>query len=219
MEGSNRCSKKSFFVKIWKLVFSCSLLHIFWFMVHHHQILAQLSLLHPFVMKEVSTQNFFLKMGQSQPLFVYFVLFKHKFYRKNCRRQQDSNSDRRSRRRVRWPLDHHHGPISSSYTCLVIIKPVKQEVSSGVILPPMVSVFSSSSLWVLPDERGLRSPPSTCQGAFQAPTPRPWTACCSTGSRTTWSRGSQDPSPPSGTPCTALWRPSYKNQHSKVMGK
>ena len=113
MEGSNRCSKKSFFVKIWKLVFSCSLLHIFWFMVHHHQILAQLSLLHPFVMKEVSTQNFFLKMGQSQPLFVYFVLFKHKFYRKNCRRQQDSNSDLWSRRRARWPLDHHHGPLKT----------------------------------------------------------------------------------------------------------
>ena len=39
-----------------------------------------------------------------------FVLFKHKFYRKNCRHQQDSNSDHRSWRRARWPLDHHHGP-------------------------------------------------------------------------------------------------------------
>ena len=55
----------------------------------------------------------FLKMGQSQPLFVYFVLFKHKFYRKNCRRQQDSNSDLWSRRRARWPLDHHHGPLKT----------------------------------------------------------------------------------------------------------
>ena len=47
-------------------------------------------------------------------LFLFtFVLFKHKFYRKNCRRQWDSNSDRRSRRWARWALDHcHHGPIS-----------------------------------------------------------------------------------------------------------
>ena len=35
------------------------------------------------------------KMGQPQHLFVYFILFRHKFYRKNCRLQQDSNSDRR----------------------------------------------------------------------------------------------------------------------------
>ena len=30
----------------------------------------------------------------------------------NFRCQQDSNSDRQSRRRGRWPLDHHHSPIS-----------------------------------------------------------------------------------------------------------
>ena len=49
-------------------------------------------------------------MGLPRSLFcLFFVLFKHKFYRKNCRCQQDSNSESRSRRRARWPLDHHHG--------------------------------------------------------------------------------------------------------------
>ena len=38
-----------------------------------------------------------------------FNLLQHTFYRKNCRRQRDSNSDRRTRRQARWPLDHHHG--------------------------------------------------------------------------------------------------------------
>ena len=42
-----------------------------------------------------------------------FVLFKHTFYRKNCRLQRDSNLDRWNRRQERWPLDHHHhGPLS-----------------------------------------------------------------------------------------------------------
>ena len=39
-----------------------------------------------------------------------FVLFKHKFYRKNCRLQLDSKSDCRSRRPTCWPLDHHQCP-------------------------------------------------------------------------------------------------------------
>ena len=41
--------------------------------------------------------------------FCILVLLKHKSYRKNCRLQRDSNSDRRN-----WPLDHHHGPINTS---------------------------------------------------------------------------------------------------------
>ena len=58
-----------------------------------------------------SLQLFFLKNGPTPASFLFiFVLFKHKFYRKNCRHQQDSNSDHRSWRRARWPLDHHHGP-------------------------------------------------------------------------------------------------------------
>ena len=42
---------------------------------------------------------------------LFLFIFKHKFYRKNCMLQRDSNSDRWSRSRARWPLDHHHGPI------------------------------------------------------------------------------------------------------------
>ena len=61
-------------------------------------------------------------MGQSQPPFVFLIgpiprLFLLIFFfsntickEKNSRRQWESNSDRRSRRRARWPLDHHHGP-------------------------------------------------------------------------------------------------------------
>ena len=44
--------------------------------------------------------NFLFLMDLPLPLLFIFVLFKHKFYRKNCRRQRDSNSDRRSRRRT-----------------------------------------------------------------------------------------------------------------------
>ena len=52
----------------------------------------------------------FLKMGQPRPLFCLFLFFSITILQKNCRPQRDSNSDRRSRRRARWPLDHHHGP-------------------------------------------------------------------------------------------------------------
>ena len=43
-------------------------------------------------------------------LFVYFRSFQTQILHKNSSLQRDSNSDRRSRRRARWPLDHHHGP-------------------------------------------------------------------------------------------------------------
>ena len=43
--------------------------------------------------------------------FLFFsVPFKHEFYRKNCRLQQDSKSDNRSRSRARWPLGLNHVP-------------------------------------------------------------------------------------------------------------
>ena len=58
--------------------------------------------------------SFFKCANPGHFLFI-FVHFKHKFYRKNCRRQQDSNSDRRSSRQARWPLDHHHGRSSSFF--------------------------------------------------------------------------------------------------------
>ena len=42
-------------------------------------------------------------------LFLFiFVLFNNNL-QKNCRLQRESNSDRWSRRRARWPLYHHHG--------------------------------------------------------------------------------------------------------------
>ena len=56
----------------------------------------------------VVKDGFFKWTNPGHFLFI-FVLFKHKFYRKNCRLQLDSNWDRRSIRQARWPLDHH-GP-------------------------------------------------------------------------------------------------------------
>ena len=58
---------------------------------------------------------FFKKMGQPRPLFCLFSFFSITILQKNCRPQRDSNSDRRRGRRARWPLDHHHGPISSLF--------------------------------------------------------------------------------------------------------
>ena len=48
------------------------------------------------------------KKANPGPFLLIVNLFKHKFYRINCRHQWDSNSDRRKRRRARRPLDHHH---------------------------------------------------------------------------------------------------------------
>ena len=45
--------------------------------------------------------NSFFKWANSGLFLLIFVLFKHKFYRKNCRLQRDSNLDHRSRRRSR----------------------------------------------------------------------------------------------------------------------
>ena len=44
-------------------------------------------------------------------LFFIFVLLISTFLQINCRLQRDSNSERQSTRRVRWPLDHH-GPFN-----------------------------------------------------------------------------------------------------------
>ena len=51
------------------------------------------------------------KMGLPRPLFVYFCSFQTQILQKNCRHQRDLISNRQSRRRVRWPLDHHHCPM------------------------------------------------------------------------------------------------------------
>ena len=59
----------------------------------------------------------FFKKWANAFLFI-FVLFKHKFYRTNCSRLQDSNLDWQSRRWARWPLDHHHGHTAQMFFCL-----------------------------------------------------------------------------------------------------
>ena len=65
------------------------------------------------------TYSFFKKMGQPWPLFMFIFLFlSNTILQKNCRLQQDSNSDRRIRRRARWPFDHHHGTCVCSYSCI-----------------------------------------------------------------------------------------------------
>ena len=43
----------------------------------------------------------------------YILSFKSKFCIDSSRLQQDSNSDRWSRRQEHWPLDHHLGPITT----------------------------------------------------------------------------------------------------------
>ena len=43
-------------------------------------------------------------------VFCLFSFFSITILQKHCRPQRDSNSDHQSRRRARWPLDHHHGP-------------------------------------------------------------------------------------------------------------
>ena len=53
---------------------------------------------------------FFYKNGPSPASFCLFSFFSNNLQNKNCRLQRDSNSDRQSRRRECWPLDHHHCP-------------------------------------------------------------------------------------------------------------
>ena len=60
----------------------------------------------------------FFKWANFFSSFCSFSSFQHKFYRKNCRHQQDSNSNWQSRRRARWPLDHHHLGPRRSKKCL-----------------------------------------------------------------------------------------------------
>ena len=57
-----------------------------------------------------TTATYFKKMSQPRPLFVYFCSFQKQILQKNCICQLDSNTERQSRRKAYWPLDHHHGP-------------------------------------------------------------------------------------------------------------
>ena len=55
--------------------------------------------------------TFETKSGRISASFCLFSFFSNIILQKKCRLQQDLNSNRRSRRWVRWPLDHHHhGP-------------------------------------------------------------------------------------------------------------
>ena len=51
-----------------------------------------------------------ISVTKSRDSFNLFSFFSKSPLQK-CRLQQDLNSDLRSRRRARWLLDHHHGPI------------------------------------------------------------------------------------------------------------
>ena len=58
---------------------------------------------------KLALASLFFKWADYGP-FCLFSFFSNANLQKNCRHQRDSNSDRWSRRRARWPLDHHHGP-------------------------------------------------------------------------------------------------------------
>ena len=60
---------------------------------------------------KILQHTFFKKNGPTPASFSLFSSFQTQILQKNCRLQQDSNSDCWSRRRALWPLDHHHGPI------------------------------------------------------------------------------------------------------------
>ena len=87
------------------------LLHcqIYWFVTDHGHLCSKQRYL---LAKNLEgSQNGFVKIWANPGLFLFiFVFDKLKFYRKSWRRQQDSNSDRESRKQARWPLDHHTAP-------------------------------------------------------------------------------------------------------------
>ena len=58
---------------------------------------------------------------------------------KNILSLQDSNSDRRSRRRGRWPIDHHHGPtfgwkVHSWYFLAWLWQKIQRIPKNGVLV-------------------------------------------------------------------------------------
>ena len=70
-----------------------------------------------------------------------------KFVLIGCRLQQDSNSDRRSRRETRWPLDHHHGPTQERFA-LYFEKPFEENkyLTILVILSKLTSLLTLNRL-------------------------------------------------------------------------
>ena len=82
--------------------------------------------------------TYFFKKWANPGLFCLFSIFSNTILQKNCILQRDSNSDRRSRRRARCPLDHHHG-INTHLLC-------KGKYHSTYSLPPVWLV------WIRPNK-------------------------------------------------------------------
>ena len=95
----------------------------------------------------------FLKNWQTQPLFWLFSLFSNtKFTENKFKLQQDSNSDHRNRRRARWPLDHHHGPlpvtVRSYFYTFIFVETNWMEEEEGK-LPRMIALTFEFFLFFL----------------------------------------------------------------------
>ena len=107
----------------------------------------------------------FLKMGLPWSLFCYYSFFSNTdFTEKNCRSQWDSNSGRRSTRRARWPLDHHHGPNLPLFLSLSLSPSL---LPVGTSLP---SIFFLLALFILYLFYIEILPPRSLSLSFASPT-------------------------------------------------
>ena len=59
--------------------------------------------------------------GTNRPIFAYFYSFQILMLHKKWNLQGYSNSDRRSRRQARWPIDPYHSPRPGSFLNLPIV--------------------------------------------------------------------------------------------------
>ena len=71
-------------------------------------------------------------MGQPGLFLRIFALFKHKFTEKIVGFSGIVNLDRWSKRRARWPLDHHHGPLFTDTTATLSLQ--KGELILAVVV-------------------------------------------------------------------------------------
>ena len=71
-------------------------------------------------------KQLFLKNGPTPASFLFYSRsFQIQILQKKCRLQRDSNSDCRSRRRARWPLDHQHVPTKTKCLSIQLQKNLK----------------------------------------------------------------------------------------------
>ena len=88
----------------------------------------------------------FLKWAYSGLFWFIFVLSKHKFYRKNCRRQWDANSDRQSRGWARWAQIYFQHPKFNLKTwCQMKWQVLYKDGSPGLVVGKR---FTFRRLWV-----------------------------------------------------------------------